>query len=44
LLHDLLDAFEQDVVKHAYVDRADLLDYCRRSANPIGRLLLHSTA
>ena len=41
LLHDLLSAFEQDVVKHAYIDRAELLDYCRRSANPIGRLLLH---
>jgi len=41
LLHDLLSAFEQDVVKHDYADRAELLDYCRRSANPIGRLLLH---
>ena len=27
--------------KHDYADRAELLDYCRRSANPIGRLLLH---
>ncbi|MDE2094304.1 MAG: squalene synthase HpnC [Burkholderiales bacterium] len=41
LLADLLGAFEQDVVKHAYADRAELLDYCRRSANPVGRLLLH---
>jgi squalene synthase HpnC len=41
LLTDLLSAFEQDVVKHDYADRADLLDYCRRSANPVGRLLLH---
>jgi squalene synthase HpnC len=41
LLHDLLDAFEQDVRNPAYPDRASLLDYCRRSANPIGRLLLH---
>ncbi len=40
-LHDLLDAFTQDVVRQRYADRADLLDYCRRSANPIGRLLLH---
>src|SRR5688572_16653655 len=40
-LHDLLSAFEQDVVKHRYADRADLLDYCRRSANPVGRLVLH---
>ena len=41
LFHDLLDAFEQDVVKHRYADRSELLDYCRRSANPVGRLLLH---
>jgi squalene synthase HpnC len=41
LLHDLLDAFEQDVRNPAYADRAALLDYCRRSANPVGRLLLH---
>lgn len=41
LLSDLLSAFEQDVVKTRYADRADLLDYCSRSANPVGRLLLH---
>jgi squalene synthase HpnC len=41
LFEDLLSAFEQDVLKHAYADRQELLDYCRRSANPIGRLLLH---
>lgn len=41
LLEDLLSAFEQDVTKHHYVDRNELLDYCRRSANPVGRLLLH---
>lgn len=41
LLDDLLSAFEQDVIKHGYADRTELLDYCRRSANPIGRLLLH---
>lgn len=41
LLSDLLSAFEQDVVQQAYADRAALLDYCRRSANPIGRLMLH---
>jgi squalene synthase HpnC len=40
-LHDLLDAFEQDVRNPGYGDRAALLDYCRLSANPIGRLLLH---
>ena len=41
LLADLLSAFEQDVVKTRYVSQAELLDYCRRSANPVGRLLLH---
>ena len=41
LLLDLLSAFEQDVMKRAYADRGELLDYCRRSANPVGRLLLH---
>ncbi|MEO5844079.1 MAG: squalene synthase HpnC [Caldimonas sp.] len=41
LLADLLDAFAQDAVQTRYADRAQLLDYCRRSANPIGRLLLH---
>jgi squalene synthase HpnC len=41
LLADLLSAFEQDVVKTRYAERAELLDYCRRSANPVGRLLLH---
>ena len=41
LLDDLLSAFMQDVAKHDYADRSELLDYCRRSANPVGRLLLH---
>jgi squalene synthase HpnC len=45
LLADLLSAFEQDVRQTragaAYPDRGALLDYCSRSANPIGRLLLH---
>ncbi len=40
-LHDLLDAFSQDVVKKRYDDYDELLDYCRRSANPVGNLLLH---
>lgn len=44
-LEDLLDAFAQDVRYSAsaqrYADDAELLDYCRRSANPVGRLLLH---
>lgn len=41
LFHDLLSAFEQDVVKHRYEDDTELFDYCRRSADPVGRLLLH---
>jgi squalene synthase HpnC len=45
LLDDLLDAFAQDVRKTAkgegYETQTELLDYCRRSANPVGRLLLH---
>jgi squalene synthase HpnC len=41
LLTDLLSAFEQDVGNPVYPDRAALLEYCARSANPIGRLLLH---
>jgi squalene synthase HpnC len=45
LLENLLDAFEQDVRMtrdgSTYRDRLALLDYCRRSANPVGRLLLH---
>jgi squalene synthase HpnC len=41
LFGDLLDAFSQDVVKTRYANLAELLDYSRRSANPVGRLLLH---
>lgn len=41
LFRDLLDAFSQDVVKTRYADYTELLDYCRRSADPVGRLLLH---
>ena len=41
LFADLLSAFSQDVTKKRYRDFPDLLDYCRRSANPVGRLLLH---
>jgi squalene synthase HpnC len=37
----LLSAFRQDVVKTRYADFPDLEDYCARSANPVGRLLLH---
>lgn len=40
LFEDLLSAFRQDVTKRRYASYADLLDYCRRSANPVGRLLL----
>lgn len=40
LLRDLLDAFAQDVTKKRYATFAELQDYCRRSADPVGRLLL----
>jgi squalene synthase HpnC len=40
LFHDLLSAFEQDVVKTRYAHFGEVMDYCKRSANPIGRLLL----
>ncbi len=39
-LRDLLSAFAQDVTVKRYADYGSLLDYCRRSANPVGRLLL----
>jgi squalene synthase HpnC len=39
--YDLLDAFSQDVVKSRYENFDEVLDYCRRSANPIGRLMLY---
>ncbi|MDR2239429.1 MAG: squalene synthase HpnC [Zoogloeaceae bacterium] len=37
---DLLDAFSQDVTWKRYATFAELMDYCRRSADPVGRLLL----
>ncbi|MGH9937083.1 MAG: squalene synthase HpnC, partial [Blastocatellia bacterium] len=40
LFRDLLSAFKQDVVKRRYADFNELLDYCARSANPVGRLIL----
>ena len=41
LFRDLLSAFSQDVTTKRYGNFAELMDYCRRSANPVGRLLLH---
>ena len=40
LLLDLLSAFRQDTEKSRYETWEELLDYCRRSANPVGRLVL----
>ncbi|MEE2636405.1 MAG: squalene synthase HpnC [Acidobacteriota bacterium] len=40
LFDDLLSAFRQDVETHRYESWNQLLDYCRRSANPVGRLVL----
>lgn len=39
--YDLLSAFAQDVVKKRYENFGELVDYARRSANPVGRLMLH---
>ncbi len=39
--YDLIDAFKQDVSQKRYADFGELMQYCRRSANPIGRLMLH---
>jgi phytoene synthase len=44
LFEDLLSAFRQDVLVRRYETWSDLLDYCRRSANPIGRLVLRVAA
>ncbi len=38
--HDLLDAFSQDVIKQRYAHFGEVMAYCRKSANPVGRLLL----
>jgi squalene synthase HpnC len=40
LFEDLLSAFRQDVTTTRYATWTELLDYCRRSANPVGRLVL----
>ena len=40
LFDDLLSAFRQDITMHRYATWEDVLDYCRRSANPVGRLVL----
>lgn len=40
LFYDLLSAFKQDVVKARYANFDEILDYCRRSADPVGRLVL----
>lgn len=38
--YDLIDAFSQDVIKTRYQDFGEVMNYCRRSANPVGRLML----
>lgn len=40
LFEDLLSAFRQDVIVRRYTTWTDVIDYCRRSANPVGRLVL----
>lgn len=41
LFDDLLSAFKQDVITNRYANFDEVLDYCKRSANPVGQLLLH---
>lgn len=41
LFQDLLSAFKQDVTQQRYADFGEVMSYCRRSANPVGRLLLY---
>lgn len=38
---DLISAFKQDVTKNRYNNLAEILDYCNRSANPVGRIVLN---
>lgn len=38
---DLISAFKQDIVRKSYTNFTELLDYCNRSANPVGRIMLH---
>ncbi len=40
LFDDLVSAFGQDITTNRYLSWTDVLDYCRRSANPVGRLVL----
>jgi hydroxysqualene synthase len=40
LFRDLISAFKQDVTKRRYANFDEVLDYCARSANPVGRLIL----
>lgn len=40
LFDDLLGAFRQDVTTSRYAEWSSLIDYCRRSANPVGRIVL----
>jgi squalene synthase HpnC len=39
--YDLVAAFDQDIDTKRYADRLELLDFCHRSANPVGNLMLH---
>ncbi len=41
LFYDLLNAFRQDVITSRYTDFDEILAYCKLSANPVGRILLH---
>jgi squalene synthase HpnC len=38
---NLISAFKQDVLKYRYNNFDEVLDYCKRSANPVGRIVLN---
>ncbi|MCC6543349.1 MAG: squalene synthase HpnC [Nitrospirae bacterium] len=40
LLRDLITAFKMDTVNKRYLSMSDVLNYCRYSANPVGRIIL----
>ncbi len=43
LFHDLITAFRMDITKKRYANFTEVMAYCRYSANPVGRLILHLT-
>ena len=44
MYQDLLTSFKQDITNQCYQDFNEVLIYCKHSAGPVGRLLLHLIA